>query len=201
MGQKCELMLNETDKPFELPALVHQKGLFSKREHDLLSKYGRKAFDLESGRVQPDSDKQSAFVKVCQNKKYPESEFEHLWLRCRVAIEAEKEIQRLSGDLVRARSEAEHAKGEIDRLRKSHVDRIDRLVSESRSQQFLIDSLKEKLAACEQATRAEQPSSELSTTSPTRTARVVCTNCGGDGGATGQCYKCDGTGWVTGLSE
>ena len=24
---------------------------------------------------------------------------------------------------------------------------------------------------------------------------IICTNCGGDGGATGQCFRCEGTGW------
>jgi hypothetical protein len=26
--------------------------------------------------------------------------------------------------------------------------------------------------------------------------KEVCSNCGGDGGAKGECYKCDGTGWT-----
>jgi len=24
---------------------------------------------------------------------------------------------------------------------------------------------------------------------------IICTNCGGDGGASGQCFRCEGTGW------
>jgi hypothetical protein len=27
-------------------------------------------------------------------------------------------------------------------------------------------------------------------------SKTICPNCGGDGGAAGQCYKCQGTGWV-----
>ena len=26
-------------------------------------------------------------------------------------------------------------------------------------------------------------------------SRVICSHCGGDGGATGQCFKCNGSGW------
>lgn len=28
-------------------------------------------------------------------------------------------------------------------------------------------------------------------------SRVICSHCGGDGGATGQCFRCHGSGWET----
>lgn len=180
-------------EPFPLQRLKYQEFVFTAAEVNRLQKYGAWAEALESGTIEPQGEKQIAFVAACNGKREPETDFELLWLRYRSTCKADKTIAHLVEEVAKARSEADSAKSELERLRKSFIERIDRSSSEVKSQKSLLTELTEKVARYEAKLGIE---SLRPMPSAPRTSREICPNCGGDGGATGQCYKCDGTGWI-----
>ena len=187
-------MDNNSENSFELQCLKHTKLVLLIPERDRLLKYGSWASALESGAIKPKNEKQAAFVSMCRGKREPETDFECLWLRYRIACEVDEIIEGLQKKLEKAQAKAEKATEDLDRLRKSFIERIDRSSSEVKSQQFIIEKLTEKIARYEAQLGVGGASSHSEPVQ--RSSREVCPNCGGDGGATGQCYRCDGTGWV-----
>jgi uncharacterized protein YifE (UPF0438 family) len=186
------IMDNIPNDQFELQHLKHTKLALSASERNRLLRYGSWASALESGAIKPKNEKQVAFVSMCHGKREPHSDFEFLWLRYRTACETDKTIDDLQKKLDKAINKAEQAKEKLDQLRKSFIERIDRSSSEVKSQQLIINELVEKISRYE----AQLGMASTVSVSAQRSSRAVCPNCGGDGGASGQCYKCDGTGWV-----
>jgi uncharacterized protein YifE (UPF0438 family) len=174
---------------FELPKLTHLKYLFSTSETERLAKYGSWALALENGSSTPKTEKQVAFIAVCKGEKDPETEFEFLWLRYRATYEADSTISRLTEELGRSQN---HAEG----LRRSLWEQIERSKAEVERLNSTVSQLQSKLTSYEK--RLGISTAETAQTSTKEwNSREICPNCGGDGGAAGQCYKCDGTGWIS----
>ncbi len=169
---------------FQLLPLDKIKHLFNGSELVQLEKYGSWAKSLEQGYTPPNTERQEHFVAVCRGINEPETDFEFLWLRYRAAIDTENRIVELEGLL-------SSAKGEANVLRKSLFEQIEKSKSEIMNRDALIKKLQNKLTSYERERGLIQPP-----VIPETGTREICPNCCGDGGASGQCYKCGGSGWV-----
>ena len=172
---------------FQMLPLDKIKHLFNASEREQLAKYGNWAKSLEQGYTNPNTERQEHFVSVCRGVNEPKTDFEFLWLRYRAAIETENRIARLEGLLSSAKHEA-------NGLRKSLFEQIEKSKSESQNQEALIKKLQNTLTSYERKLGLIEPP-KPAVTAETGT-REICPNCCGDGGASGQCYKCGGSGWV-----
>ena len=172
---------------FKLLPLDKIKYLFNASEREQLTKYGNWAKSLEQGYVAPNTERQEHFVSVCRGINEPETDFEFLWLRYRSTIETENRIDELE-DLL------SFSKREANVLRKSLFEQIEKSKSASQNQEALIKKLQNTLTSYERKLGLIEPPKPVVT--PETGTREICPNCGGDGGAAGQCYKCDGSGWI-----
>ena len=175
------------EEEFQLYPLTKLKYYFSDAEHKQIVKYGNWAKSLDEGLVLPDSDRQDHFASVCKGLVEPETGFELLWLRYRLIVQADLRVVELENLLDEERSQAKW-------LRKSLFDEVEKGKIEAGRQAELIKKLQVKLIGYERKlglSPLREP--EIPDTSK---ARKICPNCGGDGGAAGQCYRCDGSGWI-----
>ena len=60
---------------------VTPQKLFDPEEIEILERYGRWMMALMLGEIRPETDAQSRFVKVCEGKSKPETEFERAWMK------------------------------------------------------------------------------------------------------------------------
>jgi uncharacterized protein YifE (UPF0438 family) len=173
-------------REFDLPVLARLKYLFSAAEEVQIKKYGSWARSLEMKVTPPSTERQEHFVSVCLGLNQPETDFEFLWLRLRFIIETDRQITGLEDSLVSAKADA-------NGLRKSLFENLDKYKTELQYQQELVKKLQGKLTSYERRLGISEP--PRTDVTPETGPREVCPNCCGDGGASGQCFKCGGTGW------
>lgn len=169
---------------FQLLPLDKIKHLFNASERGQLAKYGSWAKSLEQGYTTPTTERQEHFVSVCRGINDPETDFEFLWLRYRAAIDTGNRIAELEGQLSSSKREA-------NGLRKSLFEQIEKSKSESLNQETLIKKLQNTLTSYERRLGLTEPPKPAVT--PETGTREICPNCCG---ASEQCYKCGGSGWV-----
>ena len=172
---------------FKVMPIDRLKNLFSASEHSQLVKYGGWANSLETGETAPSNEKQLHFVDVCRGASEPETNFEIIWLRYRELLENEKRISELEGRI-------SYLESETKKSRKLFFEEHEKYKMYLKEKEDVIKKLEKIIKIYEiKLGLNEKPKSE---DIPDSGSRTICPNCGGDGGAAGQCYKCDGTGWV-----
>jgi len=67
-------------KPFIIRC-VKLHDLFTEEEIDLLKRYGNWMKALMDGEIEPDTERQKHFVKVCRGEIEPETPYERIWMR------------------------------------------------------------------------------------------------------------------------
>jgi uncharacterized protein YifE (UPF0438 family) len=160
-------------QPFELKPLKHLDYDFSDDELSLLHKYGAWFTALMDGKLTPRTTKQEDFVKVCEGVKEPSDPLEYLWKRYIdiLALEKRKELSRIEEGFEASKHERE---AEKQRRR---------------------DARREILRQYRVGEKGHTTSTSVSDMRDSKYPEV-CRRCGGDGGATGNCEACGGTGWI-----
>ena len=150
-------------------------------------KYGKWAQSLDEGSTLPKSDRQEHFISVCRGLIDPETNFELLWLRYQLIIRADLRAVELENLL-------DVEQNQLKWLRKSLFEEVEKSKKELGRQAELIKKLQITLTEYER--KLGLSSLQEPDIAENIKTRKICPNCCGDGGAAGQCYKCDGSGWV-----
>jgi uncharacterized protein YifE (UPF0438 family) len=210
-------------RDFSLPADV-DRSRFVEREPEILANYGHWLEALELSKIRPYSDGQRHFLRVCNRAADPITEEERVWLKmrrlqdeARQAAKAREDEARAAQiqELDRAREELAQQNAEIAAEQKAAADRLRQLIApiEAQLQRAAEGVLEDwwgkegsKLPAddlesiCGPDSAASMPLKlyirRKLAERPAKRQDVVCPVCGGDGGAKGECFKCDGTGWL-----
>ncbi len=151
-----------------------------------------RALAISKGLVEPQNGMERHFLKVCRGQAIPVTAEEREWHRVVTDAFAEEQrrlteqIESAVQDRLAAETQGSQATAAAQNL---HIEHLESIVSQQ--QELLQSLLKEKEYLKSQIKIYERETAKLN--SPQKS---ICTNCGGDGGAKGECYKCDGTGWI-----
>ena len=179
---------HDTDKS-GLPQLSHfsYTDFFNNWELEQLAKRKKWLEMLERGDVEPTNEKQRNFVGVCRGELRPEKDYEFLWIRYRAVVREDNRVSALCHKI----DDLESSLAQTIALRKTIFEQIEI----TKNQELLIKKLQNKLVGYEKRLGVY---SSITTPPKENMQREICSACGGDGGISGQCYKCDGTGWFYG---
>jgi uncharacterized protein YifE (UPF0438 family) len=135
----------------------------------LIKKYGFWMQALENETIKPYTVAQEHFLSVCLDDEQPKSEFEVAWMKLNSAINLmkQKSLDSLNKEL------------KIKKIKQEINNRQEQLRKE------IVEQRKKVTSNWTEKSKIEKTMSH-----------ITCPGCGGDGGAKGECFRCDGTGWI-----
>jgi hypothetical protein len=162
---------------------------------------------LSAGDVMPATGMERHFVKVCRGEANPASPEERAWLRHvqsarmqdatdgQQAVEQglRDEVERLRLLLARRVHDGDD---EAARKITRYVAQLENLEAVLGQQQNFIKQLMDENAELRKRLEALNEGPLLVSHDDQARGFFICPACGGDGGAAGQCFKCDGSGWI-----